>query len=132
MVKGLPVKDKQCTGIYCSHVLEHLSLEDFRNTLKNSYNLLKEGGIFKCVLPDLEYVARTYINNIDSSKESASIDFFYDTQPGQEKRAKGVLGIMKTVFGNSKHLWMWNVKSLATEFSNIGFKDIHACKFNDC
>jgi ubiquinone/menaquinone biosynthesis C-methylase UbiE len=45
IIRGLPVKDNSCDGLYCSHVLEHLSLQDFRKALKNSYKMLRGGGI---------------------------------------------------------------------------------------
>src|SRR6478609_9406318 len=42
IVKGLPVNANSCDGIYCSHILEHLSLQDFRQALKNSFEILKK------------------------------------------------------------------------------------------
>src|SRR5271154_2334251 len=33
IVRGLPVAARSCHAIYCSHVLEHLSLNDFRAAL---------------------------------------------------------------------------------------------------
>src|SRR4051812_24771119 len=65
IVKGLPIEENKCDGLYCSHVLEHLSLFDFRKALSNSYKILKPGGIFRCVIPDLEFSARKYIQNLD-------------------------------------------------------------------
>ena len=59
IIKGLPVNDNSCDGLYCSHTLEHISLNDFRKALINSYKILKPGGIFRCVVPDLELAART-------------------------------------------------------------------------
>lgn len=45
IVSGLPIKNGSCDVIYCSHVLEHLSLQDFRIAIKNTYNYLKPDGI---------------------------------------------------------------------------------------
>jgi len=42
IIKGLPVKDDSVDGVYCSHTLEHLSLEDFRKALKNTYRIMKK------------------------------------------------------------------------------------------
>ena len=36
IVKGLPVPPACCAGIYASHVLEHLALEDFHAALRNT------------------------------------------------------------------------------------------------
>ncbi len=29
IINGLPVKENSCDGLYCSHTLEHLSLNDY-------------------------------------------------------------------------------------------------------
>ena len=63
IVKGLPIKSESCKGVYCSHVLEHLSLNDFRIALSNTFRIIQPGGYFRLVLPDLEYIARQYIEN---------------------------------------------------------------------
>lgn len=53
VVKGLPVADKSCDGIYASHVLEHLAFADFEKALTNTFRYLKPGGTFRLVVPDL-------------------------------------------------------------------------------
>src|SRR5436853_7520462 len=63
IVKGLSVPPESCDAIYCSHVLEHLSLEDCRRALTNTYRYLKRGGTFRCVLPDFEQQIQTYLND---------------------------------------------------------------------
>ena len=54
IVKGLPVDYASCKGIYCFHVLEHLSPDNFRIALGNTYKFLQPGGVFRFVLPDLQ------------------------------------------------------------------------------
>src|SRR4028118_1140902 len=44
IVTGLPLRPNSCDGLYCSHTLEHLTLQDFRIALKNSHKILKRGG----------------------------------------------------------------------------------------
>jgi hypothetical protein len=50
---------------------------------------------------------------------------------GKEDRPKGITAFLKDIIGNSKHLWMWDEKSLRTELINAGFKNPRVCKFND-
>ena len=50
---------------------------------------------------------------------------------GIEKRGKSFSSFIKSFYGNSKHLWMWDYKSLAFELNKIGFKNIRPAKFND-
>jgi SAM-dependent methyltransferase len=121
VVKGLPFPPFSCEAIYCSHVLEHLSLDDFRTALENTNLLLKPGGIFRFVLPDLEYCARKYIN--DTSSEAAST-FIRETYLGREFRERGLKSLAKSFFCNSLHLWMWDYKSIYPELESAGFIEI--------
>lgn len=131
IIKGLPIHDNSCDGLYCSHTLEHLSLKDFRQSLINSYKILKKGGIFRCLVPDLEYSARLYIKELDNGNNLASLNFMSDTLLGVKVRPRGIKGFLNSFFGNSHHLWMWDVRSLSEELKNVGFTKIRACKFND-
>lgn len=132
IIKGLPVQDASCDGIYCSHVLEHLSLNDFSIALKNTYKILKEGGRFRCVVPDLEYAARTYLDALMKGDNLASLDFCgRNTLLGVESRPKGAKGFIVSFLSNAHHLWMWDSRSLAEELKQAGFREIRLCKFKD-
>ena len=128
IVKGLPIENDSCKGVYCSHILEHLTLEDFRMALNNTYEILMNGGCFRLVLPDLEYSMKKYIN--DSSSEAA-ITFLQETSLGKEKRNSGIKGFLSEWFGNSHHLWMWDYKSIEAELRAAGFTNIRRAKFLD-
>lgn len=128
IVKGLPIPNDSCKGIYCSHILEHLSLEDFRIALKNSYKILRHDGYFRFVLPDLEYSINQYISN---QSEEASFIFLRETYLGKEKRSRGLKGFISDWLGNSQHLWMWDFKSILKELENVGFVNIRRARFGD-
>lgn len=128
IVAGLPVSDESCEGVYCSHILEHLSLEDFRRALKNSYKILKSGGCFRLVIPDLEYSITNYV---DDSSADASYVFLRETSLGREKRSRGLKGFVSEWLGNSQHFWMWDYKSIAQELKNTGFIEIRRAEFGD-
>ena len=131
IVKGLPVEDNSCDGVYCSHILDNLALEDFRRAVKNTFKILKVDGIFRCVLPDLEFEVRTYIKNLDSGDKSASIKFQTETILGFVKRPRGLRQILISNLENNRHLWMWDRLSMVEELSNVGFSDIRPCAFHD-
>lgn len=128
IVKGLPVQMGTCKGVYCSHVLEHLSLEDFRKALQNTYRILRSGGIFRLVLPDLEYSIKKYIND---PADDAAHTFMKETSLGQEKRNRGLKGVAFSLLGNSQHLWMWDFKAIESELRNAGFIEIRRARFGD-
>lgn len=131
IIKGLPIDENSCDGLYCSHTLEHLSLIDFRQALINSFKCLKKGGIFRCIVPDLEFAARLYIKNLDNGDNLASLGFMNKTLLGIKERPRGLKGFLSSFLGNSQHLWMWDHKSLSEELKNVGFSQIRSCKFND-
>ena len=128
IVKGLVIPDAECQLLYCSHVLEHLSLNDFRIALQNTYRLLESGGVFRFVLPDLEYYIRQYTN--DSSPDAA-LSFMRGTSLGYENRKRGLKSFILAYLGNSQHLWMWDYKSIEAELREIGFKEIRRAQFGD-
>lgn len=130
IVKGLPEQKNTCDGVYCSHVLEHLPYQDFQTALKNTYRILKPGGIFRCVVPDLKFAIEKYLKDYGTVENPAS-DFMRRTLLGKEKRSKGFIGVVKDYAGNSKHLWMWDEKSLVSELEKSGFKNCRICFFND-
>jgi SAM-dependent methyltransferase len=132
ITKKLPnIKVNTCDGIYCSHVLEHLSLEDFRIALKNTYDLLKVGGTFRSILPDLESAIDEYVAERAAGNNQASLKFIETTLLGINSRPKGLKAKIISLLGNSHHLWMWDKYSLERELIQVGFKHVRQCKFND-
>src|SRR5262249_37961921 len=121
IVRGLPISSDSVQGLYCSHVLEHLSLADCDRALANSAACLRRGGIFRIVLPDLEQIVRDYVAD---SSPSAAPNFMYASGLGREARSRGISGLVKEWIGNSAHLWMWDERSLAARLREHAFVDI--------
>jgi predicted SAM-dependent methyltransferase len=128
IVKGLPIPADSCEGVYCSHILEHLSLYDFRIALQNTKKIIRPNGIFRLVLPDLEWSAKHYSQN---ASDEAAYEFMKETSLGQEKRARGFRGLISTWLGNSQHLWMWDYKSIKLELENAGFVGVRRASLGD-
>lgn len=128
ITKGLPIAPASCDGVYCSHVLEHLALSDAQAALRNTYTVLKPDGIFRLVLPDLTRLARSYLEQQD---QQASHDFMRQSYLGLEERPRGVSGAVRSWFGNSSHLWMWDYESLAAALADVGFRDIRRAQLGD-
>jgi hypothetical protein len=128
IVKGLPVPQQSCHAVYCSHVLEHLALSDFRTALVNTRKILASKGIFRLVVPDLRAAAMRY--TADASDEAA-IRFMSETFLGMPERKRGVMGMLRLWLGNSQHLWMWDFSSMRRELASAGFHDIRAAQFGD-
>jgi SAM-dependent methyltransferase len=126
--KGLPIADATADGVYCSHVLEHLALEDFRIALKNTFRMLRPGGLFRLVLPDLKKLAQEYLA---SSEPDAAIRFMAAASLGRPTRPKGPMGLLRDLIGNSPHLSMWDYQALAMELGKTGFVSIREAVLGD-
>lgn len=130
--KGLPVPSGSCAGVYASHVLEHLSLEDFHAALKETFRILRSGGIFPLVVPDLYELARAYVDSHGRQDAQASQVFMRESYLGHTSRVRGLRGLMRAALGNSEHLWMWDELSLADALRRLGFAEVRRAQFGDC
>ena len=128
IVRGLPLPAGSCKAVYCSHVLEHLALDDFRVALKNTHSYLEEGGVFRFALPDLEKLAKDYLA---SDSPDAAATFMEETYLGKKTRTRGFNGFVRQYVGNSAHLWMWDYKGMAAELAQAGFRQIRRAEFGD-
>ncbi|ASZ15121.1 methyltransferase domain-containing protein [Chitinophaga pendula] len=132
ILKQLPgIGDNSCDGVYCSHVLEHLSYDDCVIAVRNTYRILKPGGRFRCVVPDLESAARDYMVAIANNDIAANTKFLEATMLGKRTRLRGWRGILQTTIGNRDHLYMWDRLSLTALLQEVGFSHVRPCSFND-
>jgi hypothetical protein len=132
IVKGLPVPDASCRGIYASHVLEHLTLEEFHIAVRNTKKLLRAGGIFRLLVPDLEWAAREYIRRLEARDLTANQFFLEETCLGRKARPRGLPGVVYNSLATSAHGWMWDSLSLAGALEQHGFSYVRRCSFGDC
>jgi hypothetical protein len=132
ILKGLPgITENSCDGVYCSHVLEHLSYEDFMTAVNNSYSYLKFGGRFRCVVPDLEKAAKEYVQDLANHDDEANTKFLEKTRLGKKQRKRGLAGLLQNTMGNSEHLYMWDTLSLSNILYKVGFSSVRPASFND-
>jgi SAM-dependent methyltransferase len=128
VTRRLPVSDGAARVVYCSHVLEHLSLEGLRAALRESYRILQSGGTFRLVVPDLEVIVDSYRAN---PGEDAAVQFMRDTILGQEARPASLGARVRDALGNAQHRWMWDYPGLAKELREAGFVDIRRASYGD-
>jgi len=129
ILRGLPVEAGSVDGLYASHVLEHLTLEDMRLALACSLRLLRPGGVFRLIVPDLGNAARAYC--AQAGDPEAAHRFMRATSLGRERALGGVKGRIGRAFGNSDHLWMYDYPAMAAELEAAGFTAIRAAKCGD-
>ena len=128
VIKGLPVTPGSAAAVYCSHVLEHLALDEFRTTLRHVFAYLRPGGTFRFVLPDLEALVRAYTTSPDAEAASR---FMRESYLGAVSQGKGMSRLLRMLFGRSAHLWMWDEKNMTHELAAAGFTAIRRARMGD-
>lgn len=64
----LPFADATFSVVYHSHVLEHLTPDRGRALLRECHRVLKSRGILRVAVPDLETIARLYLENLSGAR----------------------------------------------------------------
>lgn len=78
ILKGLPFEDDYFDAIYISHFIEHLTNNQSLFVLRESIRVLRQGGIIRIVVPDLENICREYLNILEKVKENSNFDEKYN------------------------------------------------------
>ena len=63
--KGIPFGNSTFDVVYLSHLLEHFSNEVGQALLQESFRVLRSGRIIRVAVPDLERIARTYLDALE-------------------------------------------------------------------
>jgi SAM-dependent methyltransferase len=77
--KGIPYPDATFDVVYHSHLLEHLNKRFAPVFLQQCRRVLKPGGVIRVAVPDLEKIARTYLESLEkASRELPGWDANYE------------------------------------------------------
>ena len=126
IIRGLPVTERSCSGVYSSHVIEQLSLVDAQSALANTLTVLRPGGVLTLLVPDLERLFSDYLGSFDSD---AALRFMELSMLGRMERARSPMSRLWEAICNSHHLWMCDHESLIAECERAGFDRARRCTF---
>ena len=102
---GVPFKSNSVDVVFTSHFLEHLDKEKGINFLEEIFRVLKDGGLLRIIVPDLDTAFRMYNEgNVDKMQDL----FFYTSKDCDF----------------SAHKYNYNFNTLKEKLSKIGFKNI--------
>lgn len=149
LFKGIPFDNEIFDVVYTSHILEHFDKDMGSYLLKESYRVLKYGGIARIVIPDLYDIIQRYINavqRLDAGNEAAFNDYEEaledlfgqmvrkepvgsSKQPKLIKFAEHVLrgGITKR---GELHKWMYDQYSLTRLLKKAGYRDVFVKRYD--
>jgi hypothetical protein len=127
IVKGLPIKKSSARAVNCSHILDCLSYEDCQRALRNTKEILQEGGTFRLVVADCRAFWSNYTND---SSPSACSTFMERTGWGRRQH-RNIVDFSVGYLGHGYRLWMWDYKGLEAELTSVGFRSIRKAEYGD-
>lgn len=108
--KKFPWSDDTFDNVYTSHMLEHLYPEEALNCISEVFRVMKKGGIFRIVVPDLDQMIASYNPN---QPEVFLAEFFESTQRRDY----------------NQHHWHYNEKLFQKILSEAGFSEVYRCEY---
>lgn len=108
LLAGVPHNDNSFTVVYHSHVLEHFPKDKAREFIKECYRVLKPGGIIRVAIPDLEQIARNYIQYLEEAiagKDKADVKYEWTVIEMLDQMVRNTGGgeMLRYVADTSKH-----------------------------
>lgn len=65
---GVPASDQTFRFAYLSHLLEHLRPREAEELVRECWRVLAPGGVVRVVVPDLERIARDYLDAVERER----------------------------------------------------------------
>jgi len=66
--RGIPFAEQSFDVVYHSHLLEHFPKSEAPELISECYRTLKPGGVVRVVVPDLENIARQYLQCLEAAR----------------------------------------------------------------
>lgn len=110
---GIPLQDQSADFVYSSHFLEHLFRNEAEHMLKESFRVLKSGGVLRLCVPDLEYAVSLYARG---EKEAMLSNYFFVDDDNSYY---------------ARHKYMYDFSMLDAMLSKLSFKDIQRCAYRE-
>lgn len=131
ITSGVLCEPGTADAIFASHVLEHLSFDDAQIALRNIRSMLSAGGVFRVVVPDLNWRTRLYNDQIAEGDPEAANRFVAGLNIGAEHSRRGVRARLRSSMSNARHQWMYDELSLEKILLGHGFSEVRRCAFGD-
>ena len=121
--KHFPFQDDSFNYVYSEHLFEHLTYQQGINMLKESYRILKPGGVIRIATPDLRFLHGLY-QEPEKPLHKAYMEY---TMKGKSMPSKAVYTISRfhTSWG---HQIIYDRETLTELLEQAGFKDVCTCE----
>ncbi len=129
--KGIPADAASVDAVYHSHVLEHIDRDGARGFMREILRVLKPGGIQRIVVPDLELLARRYLEHFGEPGHDDRVAEMIEQMVRGEAHGTSTQRplrrrVERLLLGDARkrgeaHRWMYDRTSLAELLTENGF-----------
>ncbi len=129
VTKKFPYKDNSVDYIFSEHMIEHISLQDGKFMLEESFRILKNGGKIRISTPDLKFFIELYNDN-KTDLQKKYIDYTvnhpaYDVSTGIDTY---VINNFVRAWG---HVFIYDEKVLKDLLELVGFTKVKSYLINE-
>jgi predicted SAM-dependent methyltransferase len=112
-----PAQDASCSHIYNEHLLEHLTVEQGVEFLRDCRRLLESGGVLRIAMPSLEYLVSRYFAG--NWRDQAWLSY-----PENQSISTGA-EMLNAAFRWWGHQWLYDSVELRRRLLEAGFLEVH-------
>lgn len=122
---NIPFENNSVDFIFNEHFLEHLTVEEGQVFLKDCKRVLKDGGVLRISMPDLETTVKDYFNpNWKEDKKEYYKKFGLEFIKTKAEK-------ININFRSWGHKWLYDKEELERRLKEAGFKNIKFCELKE-
>lgn len=128
--RGLPYPDGSAEYVYSSHMIEHLSLWQAREVVRECARVLAPGGLIRVATPDLAALVRAYVEGNASSGATPADSFMEQLLTFHERPGSLAQRLVRRLL-TAPHQWLYDAASLSRLLEQGGFENPVARGFRE-
>jgi predicted SAM-dependent methyltransferase len=124
LAKGIPFPDQSVSGIYSSHVFEHLTYREAQTLLDECLRVLISGGKFSICVPNARLYLNAYVNNVEISDPR-----FFEYRPAYNCTTR-LDYVNYVAYMDGQHKYMFDEENLVCVLRQKGFNHVRLRDFD--
>ena len=120
VTKKFPYDNNSVDYIFSEHMIEHISYQDGKFMLEESFRVLKSGGKIRISTPDLKFLIKLY-NEDKTELQKRYIEYSFEEYKLDGNSDTFVINNFHRDWG---HIFIYDEKTLKSLFELIGFFDL--------
>jgi len=139
-VEPFPVPDNSIDYVYSEHFVEHLTFDEALCFMKESFRVLKKGGIFRCLMPDFSLLLSIAVNQPELAKK-LRMRIAEGRKSKEGQRIESGVSSEQALLWDSRddiinafmrgwgHKYLWSANHLAKAIEYVGFSNVEIMSY---